>query len=186
MKDKFKNFIMNPWTISLGSGLVVLLVTVVIDVIDVFTAEKIFSTIKKILVAIRAALLYFLYLEIKVWWLSVGIAILILTLWIWTKRLDSKQSAPAEPKFLEYTQDIILEYRWKWTWKKDYFGKYSIDQLHPICAHCGTPLVDSQSGYGGRYTCLRCKNGTNRPLPDFKHVKIMISDNVRRRYFPND
>lgn len=183
MKDKFKNFIMNPWTISLGSGLAVLLVTVVIDVV---TAEKVFCTIKKILMAIWAALLYFLNFEIKVWWLLVGIAILILALWILVKRLESEQSAPAEPKFLEYTQDTILEYRWKWTWKRDYFGKYSIEQLQPICVHCGTPLVDSPAGYGGRYTCLRCKNGTNRPLPDFEHVKMMINDNVRRRYFPNN
>lgn len=183
MKRKLKNFIMNPWTVSIGSGLGVLLVTIVIDIV---TAEKIFSTIKKILAAIWTVLLAFLNFEIKVWWLLIGTAVLIFVLWVWGKYLDSKQSVSAESEFLEYTQDTVLGYNWKWTWKKDSFGIYSIEQLHPICSQCGTPLVDSPTGYGGRYICLRCNNGTNRPMPDFEHVKMMISDNVRRRYFPND
>ena len=174
---------MNPWTVSLGSGFVILLATIIIDLV---TAEKMFSTIRKVLVAVWSFLLAVLNFELKVWWILIGVAVLIFALWVWSKRLDSKQPVPTTPKFLEYTQDTILEYKWKWIWKKDYWGKYSIDQLHPICSHCGTPLVDSPSGYGGRYTCLRCKNGTNRPLPDFEHVKMMIIDNVRRRYFPND
>ena len=183
MKSKLKKIIMNPWTVSVGSGLVVLLVTVVIDI---FTAEKIFSTIKKILVAVWTFLLTLLNFEIKVWWLLIGIAVLIFALWFWVKHLDSKQSAPTAPAFLEYTKDTILGYKWKWTWEKDYLGKYRIEQLHPICSKCDTPLVDSVTGYGGRYTCLRCNNGTNKPMPDFNNVKMMISDNVRRRYFPND
>lgn len=182
MKSKLKNFIMNPWTVSVGSGLIVLLVTVIIDIV---TTEKIFSTIKKILMAIWRLLLVFLNFEIKVWWLLIGIVVLLIALW-GTEHLASKQSTPTEPEFLKYTQDTILDYKWKWTWEKDSYGKYNIEQLHPICSYCETPLVDNPSGYGGRYTCLRCTNGTNRPLPDFNHVKMMISDNVRRKYFPNE
>lgn len=183
MKSKFNKFIMNPWTISVGSGLFVLLVTVVIDVVS---ADKIFSTIKKIMGTIWSAILAFLNFELKVWWLLIGIAMLMLGLYIWVKYLDQKQAVSNKPKFLEYTHDTILGYKWKWIWGKDTFGRYNIMQLHPICSHCDTPLVDSPMGYSGRYTCLRCNNSTNRPMPDLEHVKMMIRDNVRRRYFPND
>lgn len=34
--------------------------------------------------------------------------------------------------------------------------------------------------------CLRCENGYSRPLPDFDNVKLLISDNVRRKYFQDE
>lgn len=183
MKNKIKQFFMNPWTVAVGSGLIVMLVTIIIDFLK---AEKIFSTIKEVLIAVWTALLIIFNFEVKVWWLLVGILVLACALWIWVKYLDSKQSANSEPQFLEYTQDMILGYKWKWTWAKNSWGKYDIEQLHPICSRCDTPLVYNEIGYGGTYTCLRCNNGTNRPMPNYENVKMLIRDNVRRKYFPND
>lgn len=183
MKNKIKQFFMNPWTIAIGSGLIVTLVTIIIDF---FKAEKIFSTIKKVLTTVWTVLFAVLNFEVKVWWLLVGILVLAFALWIWVKHLDLKQSVNSEPSFSEYTQDTILGYKWKWTWTKNSWGEYRIDHLHPICSQCDTPLVYNEIGYGGKYTCLRCNNGTNRPMPNYENVKMLISDNVRRKYFPND
>lgn len=183
MKVKFRKFFMHPWIVSVGSGLVVLLITIIVDVI---TAEKIFSTFKKVLFAIWTGFVSVLNFEIKMWWLFIGVGLLFIGLKLWAKYLDTKPSVPDRPQFTEYTHDTILGFKWKWFWEKDYLGKYRIENLHPICSNCDTPLVDSLTGYGGRYTCLRCNNGTNRPIPDYSNVKIMIADNVRRRYFPNE
>ena len=62
--------------------------------------------------------------KIKVWLLVVGIIILILIIFIFVKYLDHNHRISIEPEFLEYTQDIILGYRWKWNWQKDIYGKY--------------------------------------------------------------
>lgn len=179
---KSKSFWKNPWTVSIGSGLIVLVITVIIDMI---TAEKVFSTIKTILSIALKALLAFLNFELKMWWLLIGVAALIFALWICVKHQDSKQSVPTEPQFLEYKQDTLLGYKWKWTWGKDYFGKYSIEDLYPICMKCSTPLTYNCTGYG-RLKCLRCDEVYQKALPEEDDVKMLICDNVRRKYFPNE
>lgn len=55
----------------------------------------------------------------------------------------------------------------------------------PICLQCDTLLVENTCGYGGKDKCLRCGDGYSKPLPDFEHVKMLIRDNVWRKYFPN-
>ena len=81
---------------------------------------------------------------------------------------------------------MILGYKWRWTWEKDVYGKYYVDELQPICSRCETPLVRNFYGYGAIYKCLRCEEGYSKQLPEFDHVKMLISDNVRRKYFAED
>lgn len=182
MKSKLKKFLMNPWIVSTGSGLLVLIVTVAIDY---FSAERIFTTFKKMLIFIWSAILTFLNFEIKVWWLLIGIAVLLLGLYIYCKYLDSKQSVPDKPEFLKYTQDTILGYKWDWHWEKGADGNYYVDGLRPICPQCNTPLVIGRAGFGNVYTCLRCNTNTNRPLPCTEDVEMLILDNIKKMFFPN-
>lgn len=177
---KIGGFWKNPWTVSIGSGLVVLVMTVIIDMI---TAEKVFSTIKTIFSILVNAILAFLNFEIKVWWILIGIAALLLALWVWVKIRDSKVDTVTQ--FLEYNQDTVLGYTWKWVWEKNSFGKYSIEDLHPICQKCSTPLIYDYIGYG-RAKCLRCGKVYTNDLPKVNEVKMLIYDNVRRKYFPNE
>lgn len=179
---KSKGFWRNPWTVSIGSSLVIFVITIIIDMI---TAEKVFSTIKVIFCLILKDSLAFLNFELKVWWLLIGGVVLIFILWGYGKYQDSKQSVLTKPQFLEYNQDRLLGYKWKWTWEKDYCGKYGIENLHPICSKCSTPLVYKYTGYG-RLKCLRCGEVYQNELPDEDEVKMLISDNVRRKYFPDE
>ena len=173
---------MNPWIVSTGSGLLVLVVTVAIDY---FSAKRIFTTFNKMLIFIWSAILTFLNFEIKVWWLLIGIAVLFLGLYIYCKYLDSKQSVPDEPEFLKYTQDTILGYKWDWHWEKGADGNYYVDGLRPICPQCNTPLVIGYAGFRDVYTCLRCNTDTNRPLPRIENVEMLILDNIKKMSFPN-
>ena len=62
MKNKLKNFMMNPWTVGIGTGLILLVVTVAVDLI---TAVKIFSTLKNVIVTVWKWILAFLNFELK-------------------------------------------------------------------------------------------------------------------------
>ena len=179
MKKNMKKFIMNPWTVSIGSGLLVLLVTIVVDIAN---AETVFSTIKKVICVIWNAFVRFLNFNVKVWWILIFLAVAVAGLYVWSKILESIEKSSAPPEFTKYTVDTILGYKWKWIWEKDYQGKYRIEELHTICSFCDTPL----SYDWGEYKCLRCNRNYNNRMPNENNVKMLISDNVRRKYFPND
>ena len=183
MKSKWKKIMMNPWTVAIGSGLVLSLISVINDLIN---KKQVFSTISAIFTKICNIFIAILNYRIKVWWLLVGVIILILIFVLILKYLDYKTVKSDIPDFTEYVQDEILEYKWRWTWEKNIYGKYCIGNLHPICSRCNTPLVEDYHGYGGRSKCLRCNTGYSKTMPDFEHVKMLISDNVRRKYFPNE
>lgn len=174
---------MNPWTVTIGGGLVLSIISVINDIIN---KEKIFSTIGTILSMIYETVLAILNYRIKVWWLLIGVIVLIFILFLFVKYLDFSQATSDKPEFLKYTNDTILGYKWKWNWQKDVYGKYCVENLCPICSRCDTPLVENFCGYGGRYKCLRCEEGYSRTMPEFDNVKMLIHDNVRRKYFPND
>lgn len=171
---------MNSWTVTVGGGLILSFIISVIN--DFVNKEQVFSTIDTILSSIYKVLLVILNYKIKMWWLLLGIIVLILIL---MKYLNYTYTTSIKLEFLEYTQDIILGYKWKWKWQKDIYGKYSIASLYPICSQCDTPLVEDLDRYS-IHKCLRCKKEYYENMPDFDHVKMMISDNVRRKYFPNE
>lgn len=176
-KSKFWN---NPWVVSIVSGLFVLLITIIVDLI---TAEMIFSTIKNAISAVWSAILELLNFNLKVWWVILSIVIITFGLFIFIKHKNAKMSPP---DFLQYTKDSILGFTWKWRWGKNYYGKYEIEELHPICPQCDTPLVQEHSGYGFIYRCLRCGKKIHNEYPEIDNVKMLIADNVRRKYFPNE
>lgn len=185
MKSKIKNFLMNPWTVSIGAGLIVLFVTIAIDLI---TAVAILSTLKKVITTIWTGILAFLNYKLKVWWVLIGVAVVVFGLYLYVKYIEYEQKLKEnnKPPFLEYTQDFILGYNWKWVWVKNIYGEYGAENLQPVCSHCKTPLVDNWGVYGKGYKCLRCNKIYSSSIPDFDHVKIMIHDNTKRKYFSNE
>ena len=157
MKNKWKNFLMNPWTVTIGGGLI--LSTIISVINDFIKKEQVFSSIRMILSTTYKTFLAILNYRIRVWWLLLGVIILIFIFILFVMNLDHIQTTSSKPEFLEYTQDIILGYKWKWNWQKDIYGKYCIENLCPICSRCDTPLVENFNGYGGKYKCLRCEEG---------------------------
>lgn len=109
---KWKEFLMNPWTVTIGGGLILSIIISVIN--DLVKKEQVFSTIGTILSMIFNKLLTFLNYRIKIWWLLIGIIVFIILFILFVMYLDHTQTTPNKPEFLEYTQDILLGYKWKW------------------------------------------------------------------------
>ena len=171
---------MNPWAVTIGGGLILTWI------IDIIRSEKIFSTFVVVISWVWKKIVIFLNIEITMWWILIGIIIIIASLYIVMRILYAKQQKSNEPNFLTYTTDNILDFKWRWQWSKDLWDKYGVSNLQPICPKCGTPLVESYGGYSVKYECLRCKYTSNKSLPDLNHVKMMIHDNVERKYFNKD
>ncbi len=175
--SKIKKFFKNPWTIGIGTAVFSFLLTVFYDLIK---QKPILSTIENIFKAIGNGIWSFLNFDLKIWWILIGVAIVILALWLYSKYLDTKKETP--PLFLEYTQDEILDLKWKWEWRKNYLGEYEAFNIHSICKKCDTPLVQEYRGV--KYLkCLRCNEEYPTLYPNIDHVKMMIHDNVKRKYF---
>ena len=92
MKKKTKNFLMNPWVVTTGSGLIVFIVTIIVTIIiDVITATKIFSTIGNLFVYIWKAFIIFMNFELKVWWVLIGIILFTLFLYLLAIYIDYQE-----------------------------------------------------------------------------------------------
>lgn len=175
-----KKFLNNPWTIGLGTTFFGFLLTIIWDRIK---GIEILSTVKAIISFVYNGILAILNFEIKLWWLLIGIAVLILGLYIALKIAEAKSDN--QPAFLSYTKDKIQGWLWEWDWIKNYYGQYEVKNLHPICENCGTPLV-SGSRHGGGLECLRCKKYIIGDSFDIDHVQLLIYDNARRNMFPRE
>ena len=99
MKEKTKKFLMNPWTVTIGGGLVLSVLSVIYDLIK---KERVFSTISIIFTHARNIVVMILNFNIKVWWLLLGIVVLIFVFWLYIKYLEHTSPKQNEPPFLMY------------------------------------------------------------------------------------
>lgn len=173
-----KKFLKNPWVITIGS-------TVIGGVLLSFVLDWIkgvdwLSTLKTVVDCIVKAIVAFLNFELKVWWVLVAIALLLIALAIYSKVLDAKEKDKPIP-FLDYTSDFILDYSWEWDYEKTSDGKYTIAHLHPVCSNCGMTL--KQDGrYGTQVRCLRCNTKMQWDNSYLYDANLLIEDNIKKKY----
>lgn len=179
-----KNFFKNPWTISLGSVIVGFLLTVMYDILK---GNNILSTVDGIISSIIKFCHLVLNFQLKVWWVLAGLTVIIGILVIIAKINESRlsQEEEAKPPFIKYTKEQIKGWCWEWRWFKNLYGEYDIDNLHPVCSSCGTPLVRS---YNFKYNleCMRCNRKYGEDLPDLNNIKIYILDSAKRGIYRKD
>lgn len=174
-----KKFFKNPWTIGIGTTVIGgVALSIVLDLIK---KVSILSTMKSILVFMWNSIISFLIFEIKVWWLLIAFAIIIALLWIIAKCYITKEN-DAQSSFLSYTQDYLLGYSWEWSWEKNWEGKYGVENLHPICTKCKTPLVQSYS-YHSQLKCPRCNNIISFNSSIENEVMVLIYDNAKKNTY---
>lgn len=177
MRKIFKN----PWVIGIGTAIFGSLFSFLIDILK---GKAVFSTLWGVLLSSWNFILSVLNFRLKVWWVIVGIAVVFAVLCMIAKYNEKKNEFDerSAPQFLCYTKDRIQGWNWEWNWRKNYYDKYEIDELHPVCEDCGSPLVDGANYYS--YECVRCRKRYTESMPDYRNIKIFIIDSVNRNLFP--
>ncbi len=167
-----KKFLKSPYTISILGGLIVLIVWSLIS--DYMSGDKLLTIFSTILTSVYGAIIAFLTFNIKVWWLLLGIAcIIIITLII----ANRKPQVQTKLEFTNYTHDRFRAWKWSWNWKfSDYKRGWHVSDLRAHCPKCDTPM--------GRTTffsieCPRCDNHIER-TPSIDKVERIIYDNINR------
>lgn len=174
-----KKFFKNPWTIGVGTTVIGGVVLSI--VLDLIKKISILSTLKDVIIFIRNCLVAFLTFEIKVWWLMVAVAVIVAILWIIAKYSNAQENLN-QSNFLNYTQDSLLGHTWEWTWKKNWEGKYEIEELYPICNKCKTPLLQTGNFYG-QMKCPRCHDIIHINPSEEDEVLVLIYDNARKNNY---
>ena len=124
-----KKFFKNPWI--LGIGTTVIGGIALSFILDWIKGVDWLSTLKAVVNFIVNVIVTFLNFELKVWWILIAVALIILVLFFIAKYYDAK-SQNEKPSFLSYTKDSVLGYTWEWEYSKGYDGKYSIKNLHLV------------------------------------------------------
>jgi hypothetical protein len=172
-----KGWIKSPWTISIGTAVFSFLLTVIYDYSK---SKPVFSTIFQILNKLLKFILLVLNFNIKVWWLLIGIIIVIAIIYL---IISIKSNETNKPDFYYYRDGKLKFWRWSWEWKFNYAkNAWCISNLTAHCPKCDTPLVDNLSGYGISVECPRCDFRARDSQCEEPHkIEMLILDNVERK-----
>lgn len=174
-----KKFFKSPWT--LGIGTTVIGGVILSIVLDLIKQVSILSTMTSFFVSAGKFIVTFLNFEIKVWWLLIAIVVFVAILWI-IKRCYIAKENNSQLSFLNYTQDYLLGYSWEWTWEKNWEGKYGVENLHPVCTKCKTPLLPTGNFYN-QSKCPRCNTILDYNSSIESEVLVLIYDNAKKGNF---
>ena len=114
----------------------------------------------------------------SVWQILIGI-ILIFTIRFFAKKINSNETV--QTGWLEYTEDVFDNLKWKWRWRKSSFGYWNVYDISPTCNKCGTKM--NISGYSSFHAnCPRCDNSIDN-LKSTDKIEAIILDNVERKLY---
>lgn len=171
-KQKVKAFFMNPWVVTVGGGIILLGVSGIWDRIQ---KKEFLTTLKTIIGFLWNLIIGFLNLQLRVWWLLVAIAIIVFALWIVVK---IKEQAHSEPKFLKYTEDRFIQWKWSWNWERGYNKKWHVINLAAHCPQCNTRMYSDDLEF--RFRCPRCRYESRVVHQNSSEVEAVIYDNLLR------
>ena len=105
-----KKWAKNPWVLGIGTTVIGgVLLSLLLDWIQ---GIDWLSTFKNVMRFFFIVVVSFLNFEIKVWWLLIAIAIIVVGLFVVAK-ISGSQSNNIPPTFLQYTKDYMLGYSWE-------------------------------------------------------------------------
>lgn len=170
----------SPWIIALGAAVAGSLVSFILDISK---DKPIFSTIWSWLVWIWNIIVTFLNLNIRVWWLILGLFLIFIILWIISN--INRESIKTRTNFLNYKEDTLKKWKWGWGWEYDQFKKkwYVLD-MHPYCPQCSTRLMEP-SLYSP-YKCPRCNFSASHYSEYKDEIEHLILDNIEKGNYPKN
>lgn len=174
---KNKSWIKSSWAISIGTAIFSFVLTVIYD----YSKNKpIFSTILQILKNLYNFILLVLNFNIKVWWLILGIIVIIAIIYL---VINLKQEENIKPDFYDYREGKFKFWRWSWNWKFNYSeNAWSISNLTAHCPNCDTPLINRSNFHGPSYECPRCNfRAIDSQCDEHEKIELIILDNIERK-----
>lgn len=176
MTDKEKWY-KSPWTISISTAVFSFLITLGYDLIKEI---PILTTTLRLIKWGWDLVLEILNFNIKIWWLLILIAVVILIFYLINK-LRNKVST--KPDFYNYREDILKNWKWSWGWEfQSYKNSWKLSNLKAHCPECNTPMIDSSNDYFKMFDCPRCDFGARDSDCEIPHkIERIIIDNIRRK-----
>lgn len=152
-------------------------------VADKIKGESLLYTLKYCIATLFDAIIYFLNLNIKVWWIIAFVLLTIIILYLVSILYRKEDTTPKGRAIDKYTSDVINGIHWKWKWV-DGGGKVYVDSLEACCRYCKTPLIELDMY--GRYSheCPRCSHQFNDV--DKYRASVLIADNANKGLFNKD
>lgn len=142
----------------------------------------VFTLVVSVLKSLWSGLLWFFNLELKLWWLFAGIAVISVILYVVAKYEGSK---PVKKDPIDsYTEANIKGIKWVWRWWKNN-GLWDIKDIIAICPFDDTPLMTVYDGFSGyECECPRCGHMIKYSEVELQKIKMIIMDNARKGDFP--
>lgn len=172
-----KNWIKSPWSISVGTAIFSLLLTMFYD----YSKEKpILTTIWLMFKWTIDSVWSILNYDLKFYWIIIAIALLILALFI----IESfKKEEIYKPDFYNYREDKIKKWKWSWSWTlNDLSGNWTISNMKAHCPKCDTPLINHSNSFELNFSCPRCNFIAEDEQCDEQYkIERIIIDNIERR-----
>ena len=135
---KKRRLLKNFWTKSIGSGLVLYLLTSLITALS----KKInfLQGMGRVLSAIWNAIYLFLTFSVSMWILLI-VAILIIFIAKITRWMKKEGEKAVQNSYLSYRKDYIKNWLVVWSWDEI----YGPENIVPICENCGCLLSHGRS-----------------------------------------
>ena len=173
---KVKKILKSPWTIAIASAFLAPIATMIVDAI---MKKPLLSTLWIVVKALWNGIVSFLNFNIKVWWLLIGIGVIIGALVIIAKVVDVQEEK--QPKFLSYKEDFFGAWKWSWRWEQNaYNKKWNVDNIRAHCPQCDTPMFSNDSE--SHFRCPRCDFSTYGSNHKKRYeIEALIIDNLERK-----
>ncbi len=176
MKLKLKTILGNPYTITITGVILSFLLTLLYDF---FTKNPFLSTLNNSFSWALDKILQFLNYNVKMWWLIVVIASIIVIKSIAIKINENKV---VKPNFLSYREGTLKKWKWTWDYQKN-FNKWEVTNLVPYCPNCDTKMLKVGTGYFfSGYKCPRCEiHFSEYDSEEEILIRSLIEDNIIKR-----
>ena len=176
MTQNKDHWIKSPWTISIGTAIFSLLLSMGYDF---FKDKPILTTIWSILKWIGNLFWTILNFDLKVWWVIIVVILFVLIIYLIDKL---KKEATFKPDFYSYREEESRLWKWTWEWQWNKRKRaWMITDMKAHCPNCDTPMIDNSNMYGYYFDCPRCDFKAENEQCDQPHkIERIILDNIDR------
>ncbi|MDD4681468.1 MAG: hypothetical protein PHP79_11440 [Clostridia bacterium] len=133
INDNIIKIFKNPWAITVLGGVVVFLLTSILN--SIIQNVNYIKSAKNIIIFIFEIFKSILIFKVPIWIVLLCLCGLIFVLYI----VFEWQNIENKPRWMNYKSDCFFEWLFAWEYS-DYLGTCNITRLRPICSNCRCEL----------------------------------------------